>query len=33
VPLCAQDFTENVVADATGMGLAPFTGSQLETLA
>jgi 5'-deoxynucleotidase YfbR-like HD superfamily hydrolase len=31
--LYAQDFTEDVVADATSMGLAPFTGSQLETLA
>lgn len=33
VPLCAQPLTVQIVEDATSLGLAPFTGSQLETQA
>jgi 5'-deoxynucleotidase YfbR-like HD superfamily hydrolase len=33
VPIYAQNFTDEVVDDATGMGLAPFRGAQLETMA
>jgi 5'-deoxynucleotidase YfbR-like HD superfamily hydrolase len=33
VPLCAQPLTEEIVGDATSIGLAPFIGSKLETLA